>query len=125
MDATYVYSLQETWNPNAGYSTVDIKKATLSNGIASVRLGNTNETNKRTNNLVTGIKLSSTQENILEIIDRKEYDREEPDTFNIVINKTNLTGKTPLRGAQFKIKVFSINISLNNSLKKSFISKSS
>ena len=102
LDVTYVYSLQETWNPNAGYSTVDIKNATLSNGVASVGLGNTVETNKRTNNLITGIKLSSTQENILEIIDKRE---EEPDTFNIVINKKNSTGKTALGGAQFKVKV--------------------
>lgn len=102
LDVTYTYSLQETWNPNKGYSTVDIKNATLSNGVASVILGNTVETNKRTNNLITGIKLSSTQENILEIIDKRE---EEPDTFNILINKTNLNGKTLLGGAQFKIKV--------------------
>lgn len=102
LDVTYTYSLQETWNPNKGYSTVDIKNATLSNGVASVILGNTVETNKRTNNLITGIKLSSTQANILEIIDKRE---EEPDTFNILINKTNLNGKTLLGGAQFKIKV--------------------
>jgi len=102
LDVTYTYSLQETWNPNKGYSTVDIKNATLSNGVSSVILGNTVETNRRTNNLITGIKLSSTQANILEIIDRRE---EEPDTFNILINKTNLNGNTLLGGAQFKIKV--------------------
>ena len=102
LDVTNIYSLQETWNPNKGYGTVDIKNATLSNGVASVGLGNTVETNRRTNNLITGIKLSSTQANILEIIDRRE---EEPDTFNILINKTNLNGKTPLGGAEFRIKV--------------------
>ena len=102
LDVTNIYSLQETWNPNKGYGTVDIKNATLSNGVASVGLGNTVETNRRTNNLVTGIKLSSTQANILEVIDRRE---EEPDNFNIVINKTNLNGKTLLGGAQFKVKV--------------------
>lgn len=106
LNTTYTYSLQETWNSNAGYSVVNIKNAILSNGVASVGLGNTVETNKKTNNLITGIKLSLTQANVLEITDKKE---EEPDDFNIKINKTKLNGTTYLSGAEFKIKVLDKN----------------
>ena len=92
---SYTYSLQEIHNPNPGYTQIDIKNASLSNGVASVGLSNINSNRK---NLVTGIRLNSTQNNILEIIDKSSEE------FDIRINKVNTSGKK-LPDAEFKIRV--------------------
>ena len=102
LDPSYTYSLQETSNPNSGYTNVDIKGATLSNGTASVQLSNTDANNNSTKNQVTNIKLSSTQGNELYIVDRNQESKD----FNINITKTDLSGNSNVDGAEFRIKVY-------------------
>ena len=99
IDASYTYALQETYNANSGYSVIDIKNATLSNG-NPVNIESTDSNNK-IRNVVRNIKLT-TQNDTLEVIDRED---EEPEDFNINIKKVRLGTSSAVQNAIFKIKV--------------------
>jgi len=104
LDVSYTYSLQEINNPNEGYEKVDIRKASLDNGVADVSLSNTDSKNKTTKNLVKDIKLSATKNNVLEITDKTD----KLEQFDLNINKVNTSG-TKISGAEFKLKVYKDN----------------
>lgn len=101
------YKLRETWNENIGYRGINIKGATLLNGEASINLSKDgNEV--AGNNIIGGIILSDSNENILNVIDSKD-ESHSSDNFYIRITKkddiSNTFSGNNIGGAEFKIKV--------------------
>lgn len=102
LDSSRVYTLQESYNDNDGYMPVSIRDDTsLSNGKANIELGIV--FGQPYNNCINNIRLSTEQENVLKVYDKKQQVK---DKFDINITKFKSGGRETIDGAEFKIKVF-------------------